>query len=99
MNIILRCPFCGRVSIIMLQKLAAIVNEVAADLCFTWSKVLCLLKIFFLQLQLFLQLVYISGMFGFNISAICSTAFFDFNGICSAFKFRNRQLFLSTKWL
>ena len=47
MNIILRCPFCGRVSIIMLQKLAAIVNEVAADLCFTWSKVLCLLKIFF----------------------------------------------------
>ena len=33
------CPFCGRVSIIMLQKVAAIVNKVAADLCFTSSQV------------------------------------------------------------
>ena len=28
------CPFCGRVSIIMLQKVAATIKKVAADLCF-----------------------------------------------------------------
>ena len=50
-NIIIRwCPFCGRVSIIMLQKVAAIVNKVAADLCFTSSQVRWLLKIFFLTI-------------------------------------------------
>ena len=47
MNIILCCPFCGRVSIIMLQKVAAIVNKVAADLCFTCPKARCLLGNFF----------------------------------------------------
>ena len=44
---------------------------------------------FFSQLQLVLQLVYISGMFGFKISAICFTAIFDLSGICKAFRFRN----------
>ena len=34
MNIILWCPFCGRVSIIMLQKVAATIKKVAADLRF-----------------------------------------------------------------
>ena len=39
----------GRVSIIMLQKVAAIVNKVAADLYFTYPKVRWLLrKIFFI---------------------------------------------------
>ena len=33
----------GRVSIIMLQKIAAIIKNVAADLCFTCSKVRWLL--------------------------------------------------------
>ena len=79
----------GRVSIIMLQKVAAIVNKVAADLYFICAKVRWLLRKIFLRLQLLLQLVYVIGMFGFNISAICCTAIFDFSGICKAFRFRN----------
>ena len=35
---------CGRVSIIMLQKVAAIIKKVAADLCYKPSKVRWLLQ-------------------------------------------------------
>ena len=39
-----RMSSVGCVSIIMLQKVAAIVNKVAADLCFMPPKARCLLK-------------------------------------------------------